>query len=317
MRPWVSIAVFGIASVTGCAPAVRVAVLPDGSPPASLWQAPDVREGRDLYHGPWGADHAPDPADRYRLVEHKHTGVNPGMTVVDSSGREWSVKQPAPLGPPEGPIEVVVSRVLSGLGYHQPPVYFLPRFTLVDDWGVRTVEGGRFRLKHKSLKDRGTWSWQQNPFVGARPYQGLLVVLMMFSSSDLKNDNNTLYEFRAEQGAELWYVVRDLGTALGSSGRLAPRRGDPSVFERETYIRGVRDGFVRFDYRGRHQELVRGRITIDDVAWASERLGSLTDRDWQDAFRAGGYAPGDAGRFIRKLQQNIARGQDLAGVVRR
>ena len=307
-----------LAAVAGCAPAVRPVHPPADAPPASLWQAPVDLPERDLFNGPWGPDCAPDPDDRYRLVEHKHTGVNPGLTVLDSQDRQWSVKQPPPYRqPPEGPIEVALSRVLSAVGYHQPPVYFLPSFTLVDDWGVRVVPGGRFRLKEKSIKDRGVWSWQQNPFVGTKPYQGLLVILMMFNSSDLKNDNNTVYEHRGEDGTEKWYVVRDLGTALGSSGRFAPRRGDPDVFERQRFILGVREGFVDFDYRGRHPELVRDRITPDDVAWAADLLGRLTDHQWQDAFRAGGYDPAVAVRFIHKLRANIELGHQMAhGIAR-
>ncbi len=79
----------------------------------------------------------------YTLVERKHTGVNPGMTVRDARGREWSVKQAPPeRQAEEGPIEVVLSRVLSAIGYHQPPVYFLPAFTLNDDWGTRVNPAG-------------------------------------------------------------------------------------------------------------------------------------------------------------------------------
>ena len=86
--------------------------------------------------GPWGAEHAPDPKGVYTLVERKHTGVNLGLTVKDEQGREWSVKQPYPGGlDPEAPVEVAVSRLLSAIGYHQPPIYFLPAFTLKDDFG--------------------------------------------------------------------------------------------------------------------------------------------------------------------------------------
>ena len=168
-----------------------------GRAAGSLWQRPTDLADRNLFNGPWGAKRAPDPHDTYSLVEVKHHGINPGMTVRDSRGRKWSVKQAPPDGEAgEGPIEVVLSRVLSALGYHQPPVYYLPAFTLSDDWGTHVEGGGRFRLHEKTLKDIGEWSWQQNPFVGMRPYQGLLVVLMMFNSSDLKNSNNTLYEHR-------------------------------------------------------------------------------------------------------------------------
>ena len=207
----------------------------------------------------------------------------------------------------------MLSRVLSAAGYHQPPVYYLSSFTLKDDWGSRSERGGRFRLHDKSLKDKGDWSWQQNPFVGMRPYQGLLVILMMFNSSDLKNSNNTLYEHRNGDLIEPWYVVRDLGTALGESGRISPARGNPDLFDRFQFVIDVRGGFVRFDYRGFHQELVRDRITADDVGWASELMSRLSDRQWSDAFRAGGYPEAIAARFIAKLQSNIALGQRIGG----
>jgi len=299
--------------LSSCAAEIRPALHPD-APPASLWVAPADLEDRDVFNGPWGADRAPAPDARYRVLEHKHTGVNPGMTVRDPQGRQWSVKQSGPDTPDEGPVEVVLSRVLSAVGYHQPPVYYLPSFTLEDDWGTHIERGGRFRLKVASLKDRGEWSWQQNPFVGTTPYRGLLAILMMFNSSDLKNSNNTLYEFRSAERREYWYVVRDLGTALGTTGRFAPLKNNVDAFERYPFIRGVQGGYVHFHYQGWHQELVRERIRPSDMAWAGDLLGRLSDRQWRAAFRAGGYAPEVADRFIRVLKNKIAAGQRLGGL---
>jgi hypothetical protein len=289
-----------------CATAIRPTVHPPDAPPASLWVAPSDLENRDLFNGPWGAERAPDPGARYTLVHLKHSGVNPGMTVRDPLGREWSVKQTGADMPDEGPVEVVLSRVLSAAGYHQPPVYYLKSFTLDDDWGARVEPGGRFRLKDESLKDRGEWMWQQNPFVGTTPYRGLLVILMMFNSTDLKSANNTLYEYRSSEGRELWYVVRDIGGSLGTTGRLAPRKNDIDAFERYPFIVGVKNGYVQFHYEGRFQELVRTHITTGDVVWAGDLLGRLSDRQWQDAFRAGGYPPHEAARFIRALKDKLA-----------
>jgi hypothetical protein len=201
--------------------------------------------------------------------------------------------------------------VLSAVGYHQPRVYYLPSFTLEDDWGARVTPGGRFRLKDKSLKDRGEWPWQQNPFVGTTPYRGLLVILMMFNSTDLKNANNTLYEYRSTEGREHWYVVRDIGGSLGTTGRLAPRKNDVDAFERHPFIVGAENGFVQFHYKGRFPELMRHHITSEDVVWASRLLGRLSDRQWQDAFRAGDYQPDVAARFIRVLKNKLAAGLRL------
>jgi hypothetical protein len=296
-----------------CTAKVQPTMPPSEAPLAELWQEPSDLANRDLFDGPWGGEQAPDPDAVYTFVERKQQGTNPGVTVEDPSGREWHIKQPPHNNQgAEGPTEVTLSRVLSAVGYHQPPVYFLPRVSIADAKGVAHVEpGGRFRLTEKSMKHLGTWSWQQNPFVGMRPYQGLLVMLMMFNSSDIKNENNALYDVR-QHGTTVgrWYVVRDLGTALGETGRLAPQRGDPDIFEREPFITGVTDGFVQFNYHGWHQELFK-RISTDDVAWASERLGQLSDKQWRDAFRAGGFAPAIASRFIARLHQKIADGRRL------
>jgi hypothetical protein len=305
-------AVLAIA-VVSCSRAKRPSLQPTASTPgATLWQPPSDLPARDLLYGPWGREHAPDPEATYTFVERKHTGVNLGLTVVDPKGREWSVKQPYPGGmDDEGPVEVVVSRLLSGVGYHQPPVYYLPAFTLKDDWGTHTEPGGRFRLKHDSLKDEGSWRWEENPFIGSRPYEGLLVILMMFNSTDLKNSNNTLYERKRGDLVEQWYAVRDLGAALGDTNRFAPRKGHVESFERRPFILGVSNGHVDFAYDSWYESLVRDRITPDDVAWASNLLARLSDRQWRDAFRAGGYEPDVASRFIQKLHEKVEEGRSV------
>lgn len=278
-----------------------------------LWRAPTEVAAQDLFNGSWGVEYAPEPAATYRFVKPKTSGVNPGMTARDPLGRTWSVKQAPHDGrAAEGPIEVVLSRVLAAVGYHQLPVYYLPSFTLADTFGTRVEPGGRFRLQHRNLKEVGTWSWQKNPFVGTRPYQGLLAILMLFNSSDLKNSNNTIYEFGAASGrVERWYVVRDLGTALGEPARLRPVRSDPEAFERVPFFTGVENGFVVFNYHGWHKELVRDRIAPDDVRWASDLLARLTVEQWHDAFRAGGYESAVAERFIQRIHGKIAEGRAL------
>ena len=59
-------------------------------------------------------------------------------------------------------------------------------------------------------------------------------------------------------------------------------------------------------------KLVRDRITREDVVWASDLLSRLSERQWQDAFRAGGYPPQVANQFIRKFREKIRQGQDLS-----
>ncbi len=139
-----------------CTAKVQPTMPPSEAPLAELWQEPSDLARRNLFDGPWGGELAPDPDAIYTFVERKQQGTNPGVTVTDPRGREWHVKQPPHnTQGAEGPIEVTLSRVLSAVGYHQPPVYFLPRLSFVDAKGVHVEPGGRFRLTEKSLKHRG------------------------------------------------------------------------------------------------------------------------------------------------------------------
>ena len=245
------------------------------------------------------------PARDLHLVERKQHGTNPGITVRDPQGREWHVKQPPHTDQgDEGPIEVTLSRVLSAVGYHQPPVYFVPSLTVLDRDGTHVEPGGRFRLSDKSIHVVDEWSWQQNPFVGMRPYQGLLVILAMFNSSDIKNENNTLYEVREPgNGPKHWYVVRDLGTALGETGRLAPLRGNPDIFERQAFILDVKDGFVRFNYRGWHQELFRRSRRW--ISRCSRPVGAVDGPSMDGCIQAGSFTLSE--RFIAVLRSGSPR----------
>jgi hypothetical protein len=286
----------------------------DQEPRDSLWEEPADLAAANLFDGPWSGNHAPDPAVTFTFLRPKTHGINPGVVVSDPSGRVWHVKQHAHNDAgAEGPVEVVISRVLSAIGYHQPPVYFLPSFRMTTDPEKRahTQAGGRFRLRLPSLKDVGSWSWQQNPFVGTQPYQGLLVILLLFNDTDFKDENNTLYRVSIDGGVEHWYVVRDLGAALGETGRFSPRGDDAALYERSRFIAGVRNGFVEFANKSSYQKLFQRRISVADVRWAGRLLGRLSDRQWHDAFLAGGYPPDVADRFIRKIRLNIEEARRL------
>jgi hypothetical protein len=262
---------------------------------------------RDLFWGVGGRRYAP-PADApFTLVGKDETGFSVSYDVTSADGIEWSAK----VGP-EAQTEVVLSRVLWGLGYHQPPVYYLPSWKIDTGEGETiTVSEARFRPKLPRL-DRGEfWSWADNPFSGTGELKGLLVILLMLNSSDLKDDNNSIYDMTEPwDGASRWYVVRDLGAALGETGKLYPRRNWFEGFEREPFITAVNGSAVTFGYKGRHQELF-SMIGLDDVTWAAGQLGRLTDAQWGDAFRAANYAPAPAGRFLARIKEKIADGLAL------
>ena len=301
--------------VPACAPPPIRSTLPTAptaAQMAELWEEPKNLSSRDLFLGPFGKNLAPNPHATFRFVKPKTSGTSPGFTVEDDNGVEWSVKQG-----PESQVEVVVSRILWAAGYHQPPVYYVSEWKMRGGPAPEEQSGGRFRPKVPGLKEVDEWSWQENPFVGTRPYRGLLVLMMMLNSTDIKNSNNSLYEVTREQSGankpRRWYVVRDVGAALGETGRIDPVRGNDQLFARLPFIDGVEDGWVRFNYRGRHQELVRRTIEPEDVRWMSRLLSRMSLKQWQDAFRAGGYGPTQSAAFIARIREKLDEGKALRG----
>jgi hypothetical protein len=276
---------------------------------AELWVDPGPN--RDLFHGVGGPRLAPDPDVPYRVVEVKVGGFSDGYTVVGPGEREWSAKFP-----PEAAPEIVASRILWGIGYHQPPVYLLREWRAEGADRPNPQLPARFREKSPDLRgldSTGAWSYYEHPLVGTPQLSGLLVLQAMLGNSDLKDSNNTVYELDAPlEGASRWYVARDVGHSFGRTGMLDAPRGDVDVFEATPFIREVSGDHVVLHYGGRHRELFE-QITRADVRWICTRLSRLSDRQWADAFRAGGYEPGIADRFIRRMQSKIDEGLSATG----
>jgi hypothetical protein len=284
--------------------AVRTIEVPSAPPAAELnelWIDPGPTP-RDLFWGIGGERYAPPADATYTMDGRDDAGFSASYDVTGPGKIEWSAK----IGP-EAQTEVVVSRLLWGLGYHQPPIYYLPAWNLAGERGVlRRESEARFRPKLPQLNHlKKYWRWADNPFLGAREFRGMLVTLLMLNSTDLKDENNAVYELSMPwDGASRWFMVRDLGAALGETGKLYPRRNWIDEFEREPFITAVTATRVSFAYAGRHQELLT-MITAADVQWAAQRMQRLTDGQWRDAFRAANYSDVDAGRFVARIKEKI------------
>ncbi len=87
-------------------------------------------------------------------------------------------------------------------------------------------------------------------------------------------------------------------------------RNDVAGFESQGFITSI-DSQERpeFDYRGIYRDVI-DTVTAADVQWVCGLLNGLTDEQWRDAFRAGGYNPEQTLRYVNKIKAKIS--QDLA-----
>ncbi len=288
-----------------CAPSIRVTPPEDRSTPAQFWE--DPTRPRDLLHGPGGPALAPDPNQTYTLLKRDTGGFSTTLDLRDGKGREWSAK----LGP-EAQAEVLASRVVWAMGYPQPPSYYVARLRVRDTNGVATDEGhARMRPKVDWLDSATPWPWRRNPFVNTQPYRGLLVLMMVLNSTDLKDDNNMRYVVRRRgEPVAQWYTVKDLGASFGDTGRFSPERNNVEEFEKHPFIESVDGGVVEFAFKGRHQDLLES-ISPADVRWMCLRLAALEDDEWRTAFRAAGYSPDVAARYLRRIKEKVREGLDI------
>ena len=281
-----------------------------------LWVAPADIEMRDLFTGPPSSAAVPTPTTAFTFVKADTSGYSPGYDVRDANGIEWSVK----LGP-EAQTEVVASRILWAIGFHQMPAYYLPTWTMTGGPGG-APGAARFRPELPDRKVVADWSWYENEFLDTPAFRGLVVANVMMNSWDWKTSNNKVYEIAGAGGPSRVYVVRDLGASFGKTDypkalSWLPMRGfgqgsrnDLEDFESQGFIKGIEGSRVLFHYRGIHQALLE-TITPRDVVWTSELLARMSDKQWNDAFRAAGYPQDQAARFIAKMKSKIAEGLAL------
>ena len=311
-----SFAALGVILAAAAGPACSSVRSTRAEPPTAqemveLWAEPPDLASRDLYEGPGGAALRPKPGAVFQFISKDTKWYSWGWKVKDAAGVEWSAK----YGPEAQP-EVVVSRLLWGAGYHQPPTYYVEHWSLAGSKEDGPKTPCRFRPDEPGRKNAGEWRWARNPFVGTRPYGGLIAFMRIVNNWDLVDRNNVLYEYeRPADGVRRKYVVKDVGAALGKTGALGFERqgtkNDLEGFEKQDYINAVHGDRVEFDDAGPlHRELY-GAVTVADVRWISERLSRLSAQQWKDAFRAGGYPDDQADRYIRKIQEKVSYGLSL------
>jgi hypothetical protein len=290
------------------APPETIAVLPAAVPLAELWAEPDDIPSRDLFYGEGGRELAPDATRSFVFLQEKVGGTSPGYTVKDRAGVTWNVKMGAEAQP-----EVAVSRLLWAIGFRQPAVYLLPSWTLQGGPRPGIKGASRFRPELPGWKEEGSWLWRDGPFVGTRPLKGLIAFMRLVNNWDLLDRNNLVYALDPPRdGMRRFQVVKDLGASLGRTEVLHQgSKNDVAGFEQQAYIEKIVDGAVHFEDRGRRHHDLYDSVRVEDVRWVSELLAQLTDKQWEDAFKAAAYDPEVAARYIARLKAKVEEGRRL------
>jgi hypothetical protein len=146
-----------------------------------------------------------------------------------------------------------------------------------------------------------------------------VTVNLLLNNWDFKTSNNKVYLVTNEDGVNVRrYVVRDLGGSLGKAKQ--PRvlswfpfmrqkqgsKNDLEDFQAQGFVNALNGETVDFDYRGIDDALVDS-VPVADLRWTGELLSRLSERQWLDAFRAGGYTADQSARYVRKIREKIAQ----------
>ena len=295
----------------------RVADSSEGHP--VLWNEQADIESLDLFNGPGGSEGAPDLTGKFTYVAADNKGTQKKIYVKDDKDREWTVK----FGPEARP-ETVATRIVWAAGYHTDEDYFVERVHIEGMPGGGDAMKVRFKRRHTGYKDVGLWTWDKNPFVGTRELDGLKVLMVLLNNWDLKVINNIVVRPSKKTGEdtdERIYYVEDLGATFGKTGSLAhdlhvpgdPPAGSkdkPSEYAGQTFIDGVKDGTVRFHYKGKDSPAVKG-IPVENAKWMGNMLGRLSEKQLSEAFRAGGYSESEISTLVHATQGRIKELQDL------
>lgn len=244
-----------------------------------LWESVNISE-RDLFWGPGGKEMQPVMA-KLTYLERQTGGNNQKHRVKDGAGREWVVKIADESQP-----ETAAVRLLWGIGYKTEIDYLVPRLE-IEKMGF--FKNARFEARPENIKRLDRWSWTDNPFLGTDEFEGLKIMMAMLNNWDIKDENTVILQ----NGNELYYAVSDLGSSFGrlakeSGGRAGRSVNKPEHYVQSSFIKGVSNGMIEFDYRGVHDHLMKG-IKIEHGRWLADLLLQLSDKQIEDAFRAANY----------------------------
>ena len=280
---------------------------PQGTP--VLWRDPGDISSLDMLAGPGGGAAKPD-LSQIIWEENDTTGYSVKWKVRDASGKKWVVK----LGNEARP-ETAATRLVWAAGYPTEINYLVPCVKITNapkppkNKSVKRCEKDgfanvRFEARPKEAKRLDMWSWKQNPFVGTREMNGLIVLMALVNNWDLKDTNNKVI-YMPDNGGELRYVISDLGATFGKTGGpIAHSRNEPEKYIKTGFVEKVEGDRVKFDYHGKNTGLF-DTIKVEDAKWIGDLLSQLSEKQIADAFRAANFEPNEIEGLTQEVMARI------------
>jgi hypothetical protein len=269
----------------------------------ALWGDRSNIAALDILNGPGGKEH--QPGTSFKFIEESKSGTAPKFFVEDENGAKWKVK----LGQ-EVKSETAATRLVWAAGYFVDEDYYLPQIRVQ---GMKPLSRGReyvsgdglvrdVRLERQGQGKKLTnWSWDNNPFVGTREFNGLRVMMALINNWDVKEINNDILEIDGVSR----YEVGDLGATLGSTGNVFGRsKSVMKDYAKSKFIQKVTPESVDFVFHTKIESLGKS-IPIADARWIGSRLGQYSPEQIRDCFRAAGYSPKEVEGYARIVMQRI------------
>jgi hypothetical protein len=278
-----------------------------------LWKDPGDISARDLLAGPGGEEMKPDISN-LTFLEEDNTGFSYGMRVRDGAGKTWVIK----LGKEAQP-ETAAARLVWAVGYASEIHYLFPCVKVngapnpakeVPRCEGQGFANARLEARPEGIKRLDEWLWSSNPFVGTRELKGLIIMMALINNWDLKDSNNkVIYVPASLTGGEdeLQYILSDLGATFGKTGSFLSRnRNNPKDYAKTKFVTGVEGSTVKFNYGGKNKGLMDG-ITVEDARWIGGLLEKLSDKQIEDAFRAGNFSSEEVQLLRQAVRQRISQ----------
>jgi hypothetical protein len=265
-----------------------------------LWEPVNISE-RDLYYGPGGQQMMP-LLKEIRSFIRQTGGTQLKYRLKDGAGKDWIVK----LGRETQP-ETAAVRLLWAIGYPTEVNYLIPSFEIKGAGNAAGVyKNARFEARPENLKRGEKWSWTNNPFLGTTEFEALKIMMAIFNNWDIKDENTAVLS----DGEAQYYIISDLGATFGkvpevSGGKSGRSVNKPEQYAQSKFIKQVRDGVIEMDFRSSGSSIIK-TAKVEHGRWLADLLLQLSDRQIEDAFRAGNYEPNEVKLLAQAFKSRIA-----------